>query len=205
MTSIEGPTAPSRHLHPVVLLILVAAVFVAVPWLAWHGLTDVGQRRDYGRFIPASGHPGVEIQGIQRCPTAWGAEELVYVRTLARPEAPLLEFDINGQFGNRLRVDLSTDGTWARIHIAHDPPLVGEMGTSHGARYFLPHRQGDTRRQDVYPTSVVAYVDFQRGLVLRYSTATPAERDALLGLRRALPEEETIRGETLHWIPTNQR
>ena len=144
--------------------------------------------------------------GIQRMPTAWDGEENVFVRSLASPDTPLLEFDINGRFGDQLRVDLSTDANWARIWLAHEPPLIGEVGAVSGdSSYFLDYTLGQTKRQDVFPGSVIAYANLKTGFVLSAPTATVSERVSLLGLRPALPDDEAIRGETVHWTRTTHR
>jgi hypothetical protein len=203
--TLDGGTSFSR-VRPTLFVVALFLLIVSAPFLAWR-MTDVGNRRDYGRFLSTTvAGAGVEIVGIQRLPTAWDGEENAYVRSLESPDSPLLEFDINGRFGDQIRVDLSTDARWARIWLAHEPPLIGEEGVVAGdSSYFLNHALGQTARQDVFPGSVIAYANLGTRFVLRAPTATVRERVTLLGLRPALPDEDMVRGEKVRWHRTTHR
>lgn len=188
------------------LVIVCAVIFVvAASLVGCSVLSDVGRERSYGVFTSPGG-ASVEIVGIQRMPTSWGAEENAYVRSLAAADAPRIEFDINGRFGPGLRVDVSADGTWVRIWDQLDPPAVGEVGdVPPDAHYFLDYTQGQTSRQDVFRASLTACVNLRTGFVLRYSSATSAERRERFRLLSALPDTEDIRGERVQWTRATRK
>jgi len=184
--------------NPVVRAIAVAATLAAA------GCS--GEPQTAATFEDESTGAFLEIVTSQRVPDSWGGEEYVYARLRRGDEvSPLLEIDINGRFGDRLRADFSPGARWARISVELDPPHVGEQtwlddGGS-GAFVFQPWDQGRARVRKEYRHFVVAYVDFDAKRVVRPTLlqSTKAERRTLFPLFEELPQAQEFRGERLEW------
>ena len=185
------------------------------------GMSNAGREATYGTFVAAGGDSEVEILSRQRMPDSWGGEENVYARYRSGDyESQKLDIDINGRFRDTLRVDLSREGRWARIYLAIDPPVTAETAwVDHGdgsGHYLMPGAADasatpstpvQTGQPAIYRWSVLAYVDFSTGTVIRWPNAasTPEERRTLLTKFDELPPLQTIRGTRIEWVPTTKR
>ena len=120
-------------------------------------------------------------------------------------ESPRLEIDINGRFCEGLHVDISRDRQWARVYLDVVPPRIGEVVPIDGAKggyWFKSHAGGETAKQERFPYTIVAYVDFRADAVLRHSSATVEERGTILGLVRDVPAAQDIRQRRIEWLAT---
>jgi hypothetical protein len=169
----------------------------------------VGKDGSCGIFASEAAGAQVAISTVQRVPAAWGGEQYVFAQLRAGTyESPMLEIDINGRFCEELHVDISRDRQWARVYLDLVPPWIGEsvpIDGGKGGYWFKSYARGETAKQERFPYTVVAYVDFKANTVLRHSSATHEERGAILGLARAVPVIQEIRQHRIEWLAASRK
>lgn len=148
----------------------------------------------------------------QRMPARFGGEENVFIQRIANGrKTPEYLIDHNGRFLNRLRVDSGNAGRWVRLYVELDNPMVGESvpfktnAVGEISYVFRDHRTGQTVASNVYHLNVLAFVDFEAGVVISpvVRNSTLSERNSrLFGLVSSVPPSQELRGSQVVWVPT---
>jgi hypothetical protein len=161
---------------------------------------------------------GVEIifkaTMIQRMPKSFGGEEYVCIQRITQTNTSSEYLvDHNGRFISQLLVDAGNGSRWARIYLELAQPLVGESSPfktnalGEVSFVFKNYHTGQTSVSNCYRYNVIAFVDFDSGIVINaYKTnSTVHERnERLIGLVTSLPASQKIRDAEIAWLPTTR-
>jgi len=204
-SSLPAKQDPAQLPNHFLVTLLSVALCVAIPGCA---LTP-----NYAvKFETKESETNFVVQFAPRVPKALGGEENVYVeRITPLGKSRKFKIDHNGRFSRRVRVDSGNGGTWARIYLELESPMVGESvpcGTNESgrtSRVFQDYRTGQTTVSNCYPYNVIALVNFESMFVINgYLANSTAEEwnSRLIGLVRTLPSVQSLRGDTVTWQQT---
>lgn len=167
------------------------------------------EQKRSAKYQIAQSQIGFEVFLKQRMPKAFGGEEYVYVRRITESgNGSDFLIDHNGRFLDQLKIDASHDGRWARVYLDLPVPLVGESVPFKTNEFgelsyvFKNYLTGQTSVSNVYSHNIIAYIDFEAGVVINaYRTnSTVEERNSkLIGLNIAMPAKQRLRDLMIDW------